>query len=131
MAAAVLRRVRVNVRPEGGSATGAFEMSVGAVGGNAGGLTPKDTAKTGVHAASAAGKNGARPRRGITSKQAHEQQISQKGRQSSCVARVRENREKSGGVQGNPPKTALSGRGTSPPKSIPGTGEKRCVGRRH
>ena len=51
------------MRPVGGSATEAFDGGVGALGGKSGGVAPEGTAKTGVRVASAAGQNGARPRR--------------------------------------------------------------------
>ena len=55
VAAAVLRPVRVEMRPVGGSATEASDGGVGALGGVSGGVAPGGTAKTGVRVASAAG----------------------------------------------------------------------------
>ena len=59
-AAALLRRVRVEIRPVGGSATEASGGGVGARGGKSDGVASKGTAKTGVKVASAASPNAAR-----------------------------------------------------------------------
>ena len=56
-AAAVLRRVRVEIRTVGSSATEASDGGVGTRGGKSGGVAPESTAKTGVKAASVAGRS--------------------------------------------------------------------------
>ena len=125
-ATAVLRRVRMEMRPVGGSSTEAPDGGVGARGGNSGGVTPEDTASTGVKVASAAGQNGARLRRSSsipTKEETRATNLPVGAERSSFLIRGPCAREslKSVEVRGSPPKTALSGRGTNPPKPMPGT----------
>ena len=113
------------LRPERGSATGAPEGGVGARGGISGGVVPKDTATTGVKAASAAGQYGTRPRRSSLVPTIAATRVTNlpvgAGRSSilirgPCVRKSRISVE----VRGSLPETAFSGRGTSPPKPLPG-----------
>ena len=83
---------------------------------------PEDTTETEAKAVLAVGKISPRPgRRSTVVTEAVIQAISPnklKGCQSSFVAHVRENRENPKSERSSPPKTALSGRGTSPPNDI-------------
>ena len=117
------------MRPEGGSATEASEGAVGAGGDKAGGVTPRDTAKTGV-------KVGRRQENMVHCQgghyryrrtQKHTRRIfkqEQEGRQSSCVARVEENREKVNGAQGEPTENGAIRPGHQPTQANAGTGVK-------
>ena len=123
---AVLRRVRVEMRPVGGSATEASDGGVGARGVKSGGVAQKGTAKNGVRVASAAGQNGARTRRSSPAPTKAETPLPTDlpvgAERSSILIRVpcAQKSRKSVELRGSPPKTSLSGGGTSPLKPMPG-----------
>ena len=86
------------MRLVGGSATNASDGGVGVLGGKSGGVAAEGTAKTGVRVASAAGLNGARPRRSSpvpTKAETQAMGLPVRAEMSSIlnVPRVHENRE--------------------------------------
>ena len=114
------------MQPVGGSATEPSDGGVGARGGDSGAVARKGTAKTGVKAASAAGQKGARLRRSSPVPTKAETRATNPpvgAERSSILMRGLRGRKsrKSVEVRGSPPETALSGCGTSPPKSTPRT----------